>query len=134
MLVVQHLLGEVVQTPYVFESNSLKRNHLCPLSQVICLFQAPLLLRHGPFCSLGKLHRFGVGVGHLVGRISLHWFAASQEVSVPRPLRAELSRGLQGRGSSEGTSQHAVCHSTLSLTACLAPLSLSPFQHPAFLC
>lgn len=131
MLVVQHLLGEVVQTPYVFESNSLKRNHLCPLNQVICLFQAPPLLRHGPFCAWGSC--IGVG-GHLAGRISLHWFAASQEASVPRPLRAELSGGLQGRGSSEGTSQHAVCHSTLSLTACLAPLSLSPFQHPAFLC
>lgn len=68
---------------------------------------------------------------------------------MPRPLRVELSRELQGQGATEEMTwpransrareervlgQHAVPHPTLPLTACLDSLSLFPFQHPAFPC
>lgn len=92
MLVVQHLLGEAVQTPYVFESNSLKKNHLCNLSQVIYI-SGFLLLSYRPSCSLGKPNRLGGRWGTFSGEGRLSWFAESKRW-VPRLMRVRLSREL----------------------------------------
>lgn len=120
---------------FLFESNSLKKNHLLSLqSSAMFILGSPFV---EPQVQLLPRKSKWVWGGCLVGKVKLSCFTASQEVWVTRPLLRRQNRAAgseiqgsevaQGHKAKQGNTGSVA--STLSTTLPCLSLPASPLSH-----